>query len=304
MALDNQVTADPRPAPLLLHYGLGLDEDRYVQVGDIRTRYRSSGDKGPGIILIHGLGSSLESWMRNLHFLGGRSRVFAPDVVWFGQSDKPRDEVTGDFFVRFITRVMDAIGLQRAVLVGNSMGGMIACKTALDHTERVSGLVLVDSAGFGRELAWWLRLRTLFKPARRKIKVSRWAARWVAAWIAYDWRTIGDEFIDQVVSREVEPEAVEAYARVLRFGADWRGLKPLAVQEIRDAAHKIRVPTLIIWGKQDRVIPVAHAEVARQRIPSATLHIIDRCGHAPMLEKPDEFNRLVDDFVHANIRDA
>jgi pimeloyl-ACP methyl ester carboxylesterase len=274
--------------------------DRYIQVGDVRTRYRMAGEGEPAILLIHGLGASLESWENNLEALARRRRTMALDVVWFGKSDKPTHQVTRDYFADFIAGFMDAEGVSSAVLVGNSMGGMIAVMTALQYPNRVAGLVLVSSAGFGRELAWWLRLRAAV-PIGQIVGPSLSLYRYAVHQLVYDPGVVKDELVQVFMEMAKEPGAMDANRRVLKSGVDWRGVKPVVLDEIREAARTIRAPTLIIWGKQDRVVPVAHAEIARQYIPHARLHVFDRCGHAPMIEKADEFNKLVSEFVSENI---
>ena len=274
--------------------------DLYVQVGDVRTRYRVAGEGDPPLVLIHGMSASLESWQCNMDALARRHRTIALDVVWFGKSDKPAREVSGDYLAGFMTGFMDAVGVRRAVLVGNSMGGMIAVKTALQYPDRVAGLVLVSSAGFGPELTWWLRLRAVL-PIAKILRPSLPMYRYAVRGLVHDPRVVPDDMIEAFVEMANQPDASDAHRRVLRYGVDWRGLKPDALKEVRDAAQAIRVPTLIIWGKQDRVVPVAHAEIARQAIPDARLHLFDRCGHMPMVEKPDEFNVLVNEFVASHI---
>ena len=212
------------------------EEDRYLRVGNLRTRYRAAGEAGPPLILIHGLGASLESWHLNLEALGRHHRVFAPDLVWFGKSDKPAREVTSDFFAEFIVRFMDAVGVLRATLVGNSMGGMVAVKTALEYPQRVKGLVLVSPAGFGRELAWWLRLRTLVTPDRY-LHHTLSSARYVSRFLVHDPTVLTDAFLQMTLDIAGQPGGSEAYGRVLRFGADWRGLKAALLREVRAAAH-------------------------------------------------------------------
>jgi pimeloyl-ACP methyl ester carboxylesterase len=288
--------AENRPGPKSTH-------DQFVEVGDVRTRYRSAGEGKPALILIHGFGVSLECWQFNLEVLGKQFRTVAPDVVWFGKSDKPAREVTGDYFAEFISGFMDAIGVPRAVLVGNSMGGMIAVKTALQYPGRVSGLVLVSSAGFGPELAWWLRLRSVV-PITKLLRPSTGTYRFAVRRLVYAPSVVTEDLVNVFVEMARQPGALDAHHRVLRYGADWRGLRPAAVKEIRDQAHAIRIPTLIVWGKQDRVVPVKHAEIARQCIPDARVHIFDQCGHAPMLEKADEFNKLVAEFVANQVVEA
>lgn len=272
--------------------------DRYVDVGGVKTRYREAGEGDPAILLIHGLGASLECWQKNMGPLAEEHRTIALDLVWFGKTDKPAREITGGYFAEFLVGFMDAVGVKRSVLVGNSMGGMIAVKAAADYPERIAGLVLVNSAGFGPELAWWLRLRSEV-PIARLMRPTMFSYRYAIRQLVYDPSVVTDDLVSVFVEMSNQPGAQEAHRRVLKTGVDWRGLKRAALDEIIGSAHSIRVPTLIIWGQQDRVVPVAHAQVARKSIPNARIHIFDRCGHAPMIEKADEFNSLVMEFAAA-----
>lgn len=277
--------------------------DEYTYAGAIRTRYWRAGEQGPALVLLHGLGASLESWWYNVEPLGEAHRVYAPDLVYFGKSDKPRHAPTQEDFVRFVTDFMDAHGLERATLVGNSFGGAVACRTALDCPERVEGLVLVNPAGFGRELVWWLRLRSVLSltmPQRPSRHIVELALRQVF----HDTRCVGDDFLDAWLEVTRTPGLHEAYQRVIRQGVDWRGVKPVVLQEIRDAAVHVRAPTLIVWGKQDRILPVEHARVAREKISHARLHVFDDCGHAPQIERAAEFNALVSEFVAQQVRSS
>jgi pimeloyl-ACP methyl ester carboxylesterase len=272
-------------------------QEKYIDVNGIRTRYASAGDKRPALILLHGLGASLESWWYNVDALGEHFRVIAPDIVYFGKSAKPQREPDQLAFVEFTMGLMDTMGIERAVLVGNSMGGAIAAKAAMMYPERVPALVLVNAAGFGQEVAWWLRLRSVID-ARPQGKPPAWLIRIGLKQIFDDPDRVSGDVIEKLVAMDQDPEAQAAYRRVLTLGVDWRGLKPEMLREIRDAAHQISVPTLIVWGKQDRVVPVRHAKVAHSKIPNARLHLFDNCGHTPQLEYPEEFNTLIRDFVH------
>lgn len=271
-------------------------QEHYVEINGWRTRYVTAGDHGPAIILLHGLGASLESWYLNVDALAQNYRVFAPDIVYFGKSAKPERHPQHQDFVDFCMYFMDAFELDRALLVGNSMGGAIAAKAAMLYPERVAGLVLVNSAGFGKELAWWLRMRTLFD-VRPSGTPPYWLARIGLRAIFDDPARISNEVLDVLMSVEQDPESMTTARRVLSIGVDWRGLKPYMLQEIRDCACQIQVPTLIVWGKQDRVVPLRHAFVARKQIPHARLHLFERCGHTPQLEYPNQFNALVREFA-------
>jgi 4,5:9,10-diseco-3-hydroxy-5,9,17-trioxoandrosta-1(10),2-diene-4-oate hydrolase len=272
-------------------------KEEYVQVNGWRTRYVRAGESGPAIILLHGLGASLESWFFTVDALGARARVFAPDIVYFGKSDKPEREPQHSDFVDFTFHFMDTFGLERAILVGNSMGGAIAAKAAMLGPERVSGLVLVNSAGFGKELAWWLRLRTLID-IRPRGTPPPWLARIGLRAIFDDPARLPDDVLEMLIAVEQDAESLTTARRVLNIGVDWRGLKPFLLKEIRDAAHEICVPTLVVWGKQDKVVPVQHAYTARKLIPNARMHLFDNCGHTPQLEYPSQFNALLEGFAH------
>ena len=271
--------------------------EQYINVNEWHTRYVRAGEHGPAIILLHGLGASLESWYFNVDALGEHFRVFAPDIVYFGKSAKPERDPQHSDFVDFTIHFMNTFGIDRAVLVGNSMGGAIAARVAMDFPERVAGLVLVNSAGFGRELAWWLRLRTLID-VRPSGTPPPWLVRIGLRAIFQDPSRISDEVLELLMSVEQDAEAMRTARRVLHIGVDWRGLKPYLLQEIRDSAHQVTAPTLIVWGKQDRVVPMRHAFTARNLIPNARIHLFEQCGHTPQLEYPAHFNALIREFVN------
>jgi 4,5:9,10-diseco-3-hydroxy-5,9,17-trioxoandrosta-1(10),2-diene-4-oate hydrolase len=272
--------------------------EKYLDVNGWQVRFSSAGQVGPALILLHGLGASLESWWYNLETLGRQFRVYAPDLLYFGKSAKPPSVPTPEDFDRFVLGFMDAVGVERAVLLGHSMGGMISTKLVLDHPDRFAGLVLVSPAGFGRELVWWLRLRTLFPlNINTEGNPPPWLKEFGLRQMFYDPRKVDDDFLEAVIQVAQTPGLLPAYQNVIRVGVDWRGIKPDVLQAVRDQAHRIETPTLVIWGKQDRILPVSHARVVGERIRHATVHLLDRCGHAPMIEHPEQFNALVTAFV-------
>ncbi len=270
--------------------------EEYINVNGWRTRYVRAGEQGPPIVFLHGLGASLESWHLNVHALGDEFRAFAPDIVYFGKSAKPERDPQHADFVEFTRHFIDTFDLDRVLLVGNSMGGAIAARVAMDFPERVAGLMLVNSAGFGPELAWWLRLRTLID-VRPTGTPPPWLARLGLRAIFDDPARLSDEMLELLIRVEQDIESMRVARRVLNIGVDWRGLKPILLEQIRDAAHQINVPTLILWGKQDRVVPLRHAFEARKKIPHARIHLFDHCGHTPQLEYPAQFNALVREFA-------
>lgn len=271
-------------------------DEKYIDVNGWRTRYVSTGTQGPALVFLHGLGASLDSWSLNVNPLGETFRVFAPDMIYFGKSAKPKHPPTQTEFTSFVLGFMDVLGLARASLVGNSMGGAVATRTAITAPERVARLILVDPAGFGRELVWWLRLRTMVD-FRSRGKPSPRMLRMGLRQVFYNPDCVPPKLIETMVALNEEPDLFESYRRVLRVGVDWRGLKDQILSEVRDESHRIRVPTLLVWGKQDHVVPVKQMAVAQQKIPHAQTHVFDECGHAPQIEHAEQFNALVRDFV-------
>lgn len=272
-------------------------QDRYVEIGPVNTRYWVSGEKGPTVLLIHGLGGSLENWKGNIEALAENHRVYALDLVGFGYSDKPQMRYTFAALARFVNDFMAARQIDRASLVGLSLGGAVSLQFVHQFPHKVEKLVLVDSAGLGYGLPLPLRLATLpllgellFWPIRRGtinfLKSS-----------IHDPALITVELIDFTHRLAGLPGARQAFLSLVRNQGTFWGPRRETAQSLNDELGHINVPTLIVWGQQDRVVPVAHAYGAQRSIPNARLHIFDPCGHLPQLERPDEFNALLLDFL-------
>jgi len=132
-------------------------QDKYIKIGAINTRYWHQGDQGAPVILIHGLGVSADIWMHNIEALAQRYRVYVPDVIGFGKTDKPDTEYTAALFATFINDFMSALNIEKPTLIGNSLGGGIALQYTLLYPDKVDKLVLVDSAGLGIDASLPLR---------------------------------------------------------------------------------------------------------------------------------------------------
>lgn len=187
--------------------------------------------------------------------------------------------------------------LEHAVLVGNSMGGGVALHFALRLPDQVDALVLVDAVGFGREGSMSLRLLSLpwigewMSPPSRKATIQLWEE------IFWDRSMITDEWIDLSYEIWNQPRGDKVFLAALRSMANLWGVRREVTDQILSNLSKITVPTLVVWGQQDRVLPVAQAHVAVQGLPNARHHIFDPCGHCPQLECPEEFNALVLEFL-------
>ena len=274
-----------------------IPPDQYTQIGQINTRFWAAGDGGKTLVLIHGLGGYVEDWMHNIHALAEQHRVYAMDLVGSGRSDKPSAAYSLPYLAQFVHDFVEAQNIERASLIGHSLGGGVALQFAIRFPAKVGKLVLVSSAGLGREVKLLLRLSTL--PI-----IGEWFTRPTRKGIAeflkksmYDPALVTDELVELCYHLAAVPGAQRAMLATARAVINLRGMRDDAVRPIVDHLPHITAPTLIVWGQRDRTLPVAHAYVAEKRMPNARLHIFDPCGHFPQMERPEEFNALVLEFL-------
>ena len=249
------------------------------------------------VILLHGGGSSIEVWEKNIQALAQQHRVFAFDMVGTGLSDKPAVTYSLDYQFQFLKAFLDTLGIQTASLIGNSMGGSIALKFALESPERVSKLGLISSFGLGREIDLCDRLLAAFPAIAKLIPPSRSGVRMVLNSCVYDAKSVPEEWIELSLKRFNLLGQKEALISLLVTNLDFWGVRREVFSPIVQQLDRIQVPTLVIWGKQDAITPVAHAQRAAQKIPNASLHIFERCGHWAQVEYSEKFNRLVSEFL-------
>lgn len=274
-----------------------LIQDRYIKVGSIKTRYWYTGNQGTPVILLHGGGSSIEVWGYNIQALAQHHRVFAFDMVGTGLSDKPAVTYSLDYQLQFLRVFLDTLDIQTASLIGNSMGGSIALKFALESPERVSKLGLISSFGLGREIDISDRLLAAFPAMAKLIPLSRSFVRMVLNSCVYDPKSVPEEWVELSYQRFKLLGQKEALISLLVTNLDFWGVRRAVFSPIVQQLDRIKVPTLIIWGKQDSIVPVAHAYVACQKILNSHLHVFERCGHWAQVEYPEKFNRIVSEFL-------
>jgi pimeloyl-ACP methyl ester carboxylesterase len=274
-------------------------KDQYVKVGNVNTRFWASGDKGTPVILVHGLGGSIENWVFNIEPLAQRHRVYALDLKGFGRTDKLPLVKDLSTMLKFISDFMDTQNISKASLVGNSMGGGLALAFAIQLPQKVDKLVLVDNALMGRDVIVDFKILSLPIIGELLYKPSPKSGAGLWRKIVFDASLVTDELVKSSYELAILPGAPKAMLAILRAGIGIRGQRANLTRPLLDGAAKIAAPTLIIWGQQDKIIPVAHAQIAAKTIPNSRLQIFDKCGHMPQLERPDEFNKLVLEFLAA-----
>jgi len=236
---------------------------------------------GPPLLLIHGLGGDADEWAFCFEPFSQSRRVIALDLLGFGRSDKPLIDYTIAGFVEVIEEFLRGLKIERAAVLGESLGGWIASAFALKFRERVDKLVLVDAAGVWGDIAGL--------PIDVRVS-TRAHLRDVFRLLFHDKRLATDLFID--IAYELHLERGDSYTidSVLRSQQDGH-------ERLDDVIGKLGVPTLILWGEQDEMIPLSVGQNLHSLIPGSKLEVIAQCGHLPALEKPAEFVRCVLDFV-------
>jgi pimeloyl-ACP methyl ester carboxylesterase len=272
-------------------------EDRYIKVGNVNSRYWSAGEKGSTVILLHGVGCSVEFWERNIATLAREHRVFAVDIVGFGRTDKPEVVYTFQLMADFVLGFMNAMGIDKASLVGNSMGGGISMTVAAQAPERVKKIVLVDPVGLGRRQSPMMRLMTLPVIGNVLTKPGRQGVVRQMQLCLYDPSQASDDFIDRVAAIGTLPGNQRSFLSLLRETSNIVGVKKGLVADFSARLKKIKTPILVIWGRQDSILPVSEGEVAVEGMANVRLHVMDRAGHLPQIDKPEEFNATVIDFL-------
>ena len=259
-----------------------LPPHQTVVVHGHKIAYYEAG-KGSVVILIHGLGADSRHWAANVDPLSRNFHVFALDMIGYGQSDKPLMRYRVETFADYLHGFLKALKIPRASLVGNSLGGWVALDFTIRHPQMVEKLVLVDAAGLRPEI-------TLKMPADGAKPLSILNVRWFFDFIAAnkEWAAV-----------DLGPSAFE---RHLENGDSYTIASSVAAmatgKEFEDAKlGKVRVPTLIIWGHDDALIPLSFGERLNRGIAGSQLVVLDGTGHIPMVGKPAEFNEAVRKFL-------
>jgi pimeloyl-ACP methyl ester carboxylesterase len=264
-------------------------------VNGARVNYVEMG-QGPPVVLVHGLSGCWQNWLENIPHVARRHRVIALDLPGFGESELPNEEISIPGYGRFVDAFLGEIGVERGAIVGNSMGGFIAAETTLAHPSRVEKLVLVSAAGLvrvgNRQLYALERAARLFHPltaaflARREhlVRRPRLRRRMLYGVVRYPVR-IGPELAYEVASGAGKPGFLDALNAIMAY-------------DFRDRLPEISAPTLIVWGRNDRIVPIEGAYEYEKLIPNARLEIFEETGHVPMLERPARFNQLIEEFLN------
>jgi pimeloyl-ACP methyl ester carboxylesterase len=282
-----------------------MSEMRYLDLHGERVAYRDAGS-GETLLLIHGMAGSSATWREVIPALSKNYRVLAPDLLGHGESTKPRGDYSLGAFAASLRDLLDELHIDRATVVGQSLGGGVAMQFTYQHRDYCRRLALISSGGLGPDLNWILRVLStpgaeLVLPvvARRPLlNVGNKLGSWLTAagvqsprasemWSAY--------------SSLSDPQTRQAFLRTLRSVVDYRGQAVSALGKIHVSQG---LPTLLIWGEQDRIIPVAHGRAAHDAVPGSRLEVLPGVGHFPHVEAPAAVVDILDDFIATTGRDG
>ncbi|MFP5023447.1 alpha/beta fold hydrolase [Pseudonocardia phyllosphaerae] len=272
---------------------------RFRTVHGYRRAFRVAG-AGEAVVLVHGIGDSSATWEAVIPALARGHLVIAPDLLGHGHSDKPRADYSVAAYANGIRDLLGVLGIGRATLVGHSLGGGVAMQFAYQFPERTERLVLVDSGGAGPEVTALLRAVSL--PGAQALLAAlrlpgvRWQTGLVVETLRLLGTDLGQDAVDLLRVVDALPDATSraAFIRTLRAVVDWRG----QVVTMLDRCYLTRgMPTLLVWGARDAVVPVEHAWTAHRAMPGSRLEVFDDAGHFPFHTDPARFVGVLEEFL-------
>ena len=307
------VQSEDSPSPLLGEWRSGDDPPRavtrqvtpadgfpieHITIHGHQIAYRAGG-QGPVLLLLHGIAGSSGTWVPAMRLLQSDFTVLAPDFLGHGESAKPLGDYSLGNLASATRDLLDLLGIDRATVVGQSFGGGVALQFAYQFPEHCERLVLVDAGGLGREVNWILRLLTL--PGVEYVLPVLFPA-FVRDWGDPVARFLGNWGIGNAGAMEMwrsyksltEAENRRAFVRTMRAVIGPGGQSVSAIDRLYLAAH---MPTLIVWGERDKIIPLAHAYQAHEAIPNSRLEVMEGVGHYSHVEEPARFVEILKDFL-------
>src|SRR3954468_7456663 len=303
--MSSQAGASPAPGPYgPPRHSAWMDVDwrahqRFVEIDGRRVNVVELGSGEPAVVFVHGLAGSWQNWLENMpHFAAAGHRVIAFDLPGFGGSDDPREKISIPAYGRLVDTLLDRLEVGPAVLVGNSMGGFIAAEVAIQFPARVQRLVLVSAAGLTVE----------HQRDERALAVLKYLEARLTAWGGWVGARADDlaqrrryrRALMALVVAHPDPLPAPLLAEQLRGSGKFGfvdALDALTAYPIRDRLARISCPTLIVWGENDVLIPVADAAEFERLIPDSRRVVYADTGHLAMLERPAAFNALLAKFM-------
>ncbi len=267
---------------LIDEMGVAVEQGE-VNVDSVKTTYLSAGS-GSTVICLHGAGAGGVTWYPSIGAIAKNFHVLVPDIVGYGESDKPNAAYDRPYFSSWLKGFLSEMKIPKAHIVGLSQGGAIALQFAIDNPEMVDKLVLVDSAGLGAKVSFWPLLGMVWMNSFPSAMANRFNAPYI---------------LHKPENRD--PNHGHYSVAVIKYAGGKNAFKQgrgSAVSKIaEESLQQIKNDTLIIWGKDDKLFSEEHGERAAKIIPNATFHSIPAAGHLPLMDQPEIFNKILTEFL-------
>jgi pimeloyl-ACP methyl ester carboxylesterase len=261
-----------------------MSDLKFTKVNNLHVRYLDRNKRGTPLLLLHGLGGSIESWTYNIRSLSTKFRLIALDLPGFGLSDKPKISYSINFYVSFLEKFIKRIKLKHFFIIGSSLGGHIAIEFTIRNRKNVDKLILISPAGClpktfkgTKELREYVRIVR----ARSSMDVSRILS-------SIDNSMVSRSYADAIYKRLSLPGAKQGFISALRGSA--------TASRYNNKLERIDTDMLLIWGREDRMIPLRFIRPFIEHGKSRII-ILEKCGHRPHVENPKLFNKIVKDFL-------
>jgi 2-hydroxymuconate-semialdehyde hydrolase len=267
----------------------------WVTVRGARIRYRESGDpSGPAVVLLHGIGRSLEDWDPQHPLLADGYRVVSLDFPGSGLSDRLPERTTLGTLASGVRETLEALGVDGPLhLMGNSLGGAVSMRLLADDPSRVATLTLVNSAGFGAGVATVLRIMSIPYVGRALLsRMDPRAVRQVERSLFVDRSLVTPARIEHGLAVAARPDNAAVFLETARALGTVRGIRAPWRSELLAEVAKHPRPTLIVWGDRDQILPATQLTAARETLPHARWHLFEQTGHMPQIERAAEFAEL------------
>jgi pimeloyl-ACP methyl ester carboxylesterase len=276
-------------------------ETTFIKVKGVRTRFFHASASGSPVLLLHGGGadSAILSWELAIEPLARHHRVIAPDLPGYGETDCPNVKFSNTYYTEFLIDFMKEVGLTSACVAGLSLGGAIALQLCLSAPQRVEKLVLVSSFGLQpraplHKLGYVLvRIPGLTKLTWALLRIGPATIRLSMRNVVHNADALTDDLVNTILLEARKPPVGRAFRSYHKSSVQWKGISTYFMPLLKE----IRVPTLIVHGAEDRLVPLTYAEQAHALIPRSELFVMRDCGHWPPRENPAEFNKRLEEFL-------
>ncbi len=259
-------------------------QENYATVNGNKIRYLDDGDSKDVIVLLHGLGGMAERWLPIIPLLSKEYRVIALDLLGYGQSDKPQIDYTVELFKKTTLGLLETLSLQNVCMLGTSLGGEIVAECVTAQSPLIKKIVMVSPAGIMKKSTPALDAYTMaaLYPNHESVRLA------YQMMLGKD-REISEQSIENFISNMSRPNTKMVFLSTL---LGMKNSPPL-----KEKLGLIKVPVLLIWGSEDKMIPLEYSKDFVSSIPNCKFVIMNGCGHIPYEEQPTEFSKLVLDFL-------